>query len=373
MSSGIGALEHPIQDWWIPEGNQAVIQGEHLVALERRFSGKKTPEGQAIPIEEIADAINWANLLNHTHRFLHERDNLGRLGLDFNVARAVDDLAFTPSPEYDKYESCAGRYSKAGEFITWFGQIAHRVFGEIDQLPGRKPFDRISLELGGTRQFGDWESTRTLDSMIRDIPRQVMAAEPDARITVYGRRDDRKGEFTHPNVTYVNEGEKSYLLVPQMKRDESGIFSFDYAMIRRRRPLADIEVPIIGETHEDGSQVFEKVIAYKEAIGVGVLKMMNPGVRRAIILDYVEHVQELASKEKEVAFKKSQNIELTSEEKDIKIKLLDTKGARMVGIHFERGIKAAVNETTDIIPTSAHALMGVGEKFAQIKLGRVEN
>lgn len=338
-------IEHPNQDWW-GQGYSEQIDSAHQEALRERYIGSSE---EAPDMSELLAALHTATLTNHSKRYIHEQLNLKPLGL--NLSAADKD---TSSPLQQEYDRLTGRADKIGDFILWFSRASHAAYVAQEGLPLNQRFEHISLELGGMRQWGDWDATRKLDNMVTSIPEQVLSVAPDAHMTMYGYNLGQ--QFHHPSVTYNDEAPKSYTLYPSLKIphelvidedtdiEAASALNFDYSIIRRRRPVADIY--ITGQSD---------IVIFKESIGVLVMQMVENDIRESIIADCQRVIDE----------KREQLAEDSLRE--LEMKFQDTPAAKMVGKLFEITINNKRRFSRDILPVSAHIVQAVGAKFARFR------
>lgn len=332
-------IEHPNQDTWL-QGYSQRLDDSRRKALAERYADTAQ---SVLKLGELYEAIDHATMTNYSHRAVHEQMNCARLGIpgDTELTYAYDELT--------------GRQKKVGDFVQWFSTVSHAKFGAQEHLALERRFGHVSLELGGIRQFGDWESTGQLDQMSEAIPSQLLATNSKIEMTLYGAH--KNGRLVDERINYVDDVKKSYTLLPQYKMQDSadkkmsvaalededlhtsGAIDFDYTMVRRRRLFADIHIP--GQSD---------VVIFKESIGLLIMAMVDNNIREALIDDCrsIFHAARVTG-----------NVEQVGQ-----VKLHDTAGAKLAGALFEIAIKGEKGETKDVVPISAHYVQGVGEKFA---------
>lgn len=340
-------IEHPNQDTWL-QGYSVVFSAQQKQALADRYADQVPG---SVDINSLASAIDVATMINYSYRATHESGNRALLGVGSKHEHG-DNLILR-----QQYDEMTGRPKKIGHFIQWFSRVSHDAFVKQEVLPAHERFKHVSLELGGIRQFGDWESTAALDAMARSVPQKVLEANPKAHLILYGRRSN---EYNDARVDYVDEVNKTYRLLPQYKLpaaedkqfkasafddedlEKSAPIAFDFTVVRRRRPVADIYIP--GQSD---------LVIFKESIGLMVMSMIESEARESIIDDCKRVFNEAR---------------LTRDIKGVgAVKMNDTPGARLAGGIFEAAIDSRAGVTKDIIPISAHYVQAVGEKYAALR------
>jgi hypothetical protein len=226
-------IDHPSQPGWLPSGLLAA-NGYLQALLRERFAAV----GQ--DVDRLMQHIDVAAIQLDSYRLTHERDNLGRLRLDAIGQRMYGQLA--------------GRPERFGEYIRWFGLAATRAL-QRDAQPFE--FDSVALELAGRRQLGDWGAARQLETAIRRIPGQLRAV-------------DRAMVVMPPESTTSN-----YQLRPMYDDDAVQDYTFDYAAVRRRQPMFDVQ-----------ERALHRVRLYRQSVGLVVLGLLAPEARRSIVEAY---------------------------------------------------------------------------------------
>lgn len=255
----------------------------------------------------LFDALVIAHVQTQQYRSTHEAQNLVKLGLSFS--------------EPGEYGKLAGQPKKMGDFISWFGGAALKRFIDTPVMGSEK----IALELGGKRQFGDWESTGDLDKMVKSIPWQLSERSPT--LEILPRKVPTKVGETSSSVL-------NYLFMPKLGMDSATFdfkrrlvtYVFDYGVIRRRRPVANIQLP-------GGAPVR----IYKEAYGLLFMNDMDEQSASAVRSEYSAITPE--------RFEYLQNTN-------------NTEPALATGGVLERGIERESPEAMKLVtPVSAHYVM----------------
>lgn len=225
-------IDHPARLGWQP-GGLTVASARVIEALRQRF----TASGE--DVDGLLQAVDLMAIQLDSYRLTHERDNVGRLQLGL-IGRAM-------------YERLAGRPDRFGEYIHWFGVVATRALLRRDH---DYSFNSVALELAGRRQLGDWTATRQLDIAMRRIPGQLHALRAD--ITAQRPEPARSNYQLHP-----------------LYDDELRHYGFQYAGVRRRQPLLDVQ-----------EGYCRPVRVYRQAVGLLVLGQLAPESRQSIVEAY---------------------------------------------------------------------------------------
>lgn len=333
-------IEHPNQDTWVADNFACELSPQNRVDLTNRYAD--TALGSA-DLEAMFRAISNASMINRAHRGAHESGNRGSLGIGH-----IDDRGERGQLRAE-YDQLTGRADKVSDFILWFSRVSHKAFVAQEQL-AKKSFSHVSLELGGIRQYGDWNATKSLDGMIRTVPNGVLARDPEAHIVVYGHP---KYEPIDPErVRHVDTWTNSYRLMPEYQlpvirsnkesRKDEYVRSVDFAVVRRRRPIADIYIP--GQSD---------AVIFKESLGLLVMPLIEPGVRKVIAEEYTNPTRK------------------TSESEDADgaatVEAYESLGDKLAGDIIEDAIDSRQGETTNLIILSGHYVQGVGKKFARFR------
>lgn len=329
-------IEHPNQDSWIA-GLAGQMSEEQKAAMAARYVG--VPEG-TVDLPSLYYAVESATMINHAHRATHESTNRGVLGIG-----SIEDEGERGRLRAE-YDQLTGRASKVHDFVLWFSRVSHAAFVDQEHILPSRRVKHVSLELGGNRQFGDWEATHALDEMARSIPSGILKLQPDARLRIYG--PPREGSFLDDRIEYVDEQKPKYRLLPQYQLpskvhqtqrtfDNHGYD--DFVVFRRRRTVADIYVP--GQSD---------VVIFKESLGMLVMSMIAPEMRSTIAEDCKQVFEAVRSK---------RDVEGATP-----VNLTNTPGAMLAGSYFEEDISSPAGVSKNTIVISAHYVAGVGEKFA---------
>jgi hypothetical protein len=336
-------IEHPNQSWYLRATADQMSDADKA-ALTERYTG--IPAGR-FDVDGLFEALDRVTQQIHLYRDTHERANRARIGI--NPPTADSDNG--PSQLWIEYDGLTGRAEKVGHFVSWFSRVSHAAYVRQENLPNRDKFVHVSLEIGGKRQFGDWDATQRVDDMAKSIPRQLLEVEPVLQhMTVFGESTSQRVD--HPKVKYVDDAPKSYLISPHWQsgaakeNDDPDNLRFDYLKVRRRRPFADVFI-------EDQSDT----VLFKESWGLIPMVMVHPQIRAEITKDIQSAFLQAYEK-----FREERRQDPDAQERPVKIQ--DTPGARLAGAIFETAIKSGSGETKDIVPVSAHYVQAVGEKYS---------
>lgn len=326
-------IDHPAHPDWIYSGLKLVpsADAEEFTLL------KEAPEYRA-----LRDRYGESG---DTLRFMVQ--NIGSITMNVDSKRATHELANLHllnvaasgivSPDaLGEYRAFAGKPERAGEYIVWFAKVVtaaytnfYRLKREHDEVHGDSEvhrqecrsyedlvrrvggvasFKNISLDLGGKRQSGDWNSTADLDVWAENLNAQIQTAEPTAEVKL---------------ARTAAEQMRGYKLYPWRTRDMSGAHdpSYTSATIRRRRREAMVRIP-----------GFREIVIIKESKGWILPNRIEDDSQRDLI------VRALANwKESEHEYENSPI-------------------SRIGGKVFERAINNR-DTTLEVSPTHAHYYM----------------
>lgn len=277
MSSTSVSIEHIAHPEWSRPND---FNGDMFADLHSRFDG--TP----VPVLEVAQVIEKATAQVEWQRRDYEHENFSKLDLTH------EDRML--------YKQLSGSREHIGKYMRFFGLVAMRTLQHAEQ---RDKVAKVSLQLAGKRQFGDWDCTHELDEFARAIPAELQKVEPATVVKLVG------GDRTRHN---------RYEFRPLDLETQSQPGRIDYGIIRRRRPVADIFLPRL-----------LPIEIFKESRAVLVTGQTD------------EFTRELITDNAEL---------LSSEERDEEI---HSAVAAATGNAFERAITALKGRTRDVIPVSA--------------------
>ncbi len=209
-------------------------------ALEARFAD--TAEDPAALLE----AVDTANLMVTSGRQARQLENIGRL------------VMADPENEYkirDSYQALAGNPELLDTYVRWFGTAATAALVNYQPKKGKRGDASISLELGGMRQDGDWNRPVYLDRLVAALPDEMRALDRKTDIQLAAEADKKLG----------------YIFMPLFMDSEGEGYTFDYAVLRRRRAVMDITM--------EGA---EKVGIFKQSYGLVVLSQLKVADREFI-------------------------------------------------------------------------------------------
>lgn len=281
------SINHPVQTGWLAHGRD-IYDTTHEAMLTERF--RDTNEN----IQSLLAAVALTGSIADAKRMSHEHQSRGELGL------GKDHL-------FHAYTEFAGRPKRVGKFIAWFSTIAQACFEKEDI---RKDLQKIGLELGGMRQAGDWSGTTPLDDMAKSIPVELACEDPSAQVRVLERGRAVQKNYVLQPLEHINEG----MYNPD----------FHYAMVRRRRGVADILIP--------GKHPIE---IFKESAAL-------------VIIDQMSEKEALVIRE---AYKDQANFAVNGQK--------NSGPAGAAGREFERAIQELRNESRSVVPVSAHYVMNM--------------
>jgi hypothetical protein len=344
-------IDHPNQSWW-SDHSLDVIDEDHRIAIEERF--KDVPD-DAVLVSDLLVALRMSRDSSYSQRSTHEHVVRGLLGMQgYGIDPVHAERLWKP------YNGYTGHPEKIGHFIKWISHVFHEAF--VAQENGPAIFDHLAMDLGGKGNVGDWNATVAFDEMVNNIPSKVLDAAPRAEITVYGQNDEF--HLCDSRVRYRGEASKSYLLRPLPvgnfhipTLENPGKLVFDYALVRRRRPLADINIPYEAEedevTAKEEQEVITENVLFKEGTGLLVMGAVDKDLGDAILEDCNKVFRRHVS---------SQDADL-----DRHMVFKETRGAKIAGLIFEIAIKSGYGETKNIVPVEAHMVQGVGDKFSEFR------
>ena len=138
--------------------------------IEARYTGSP------VDVVGLIDALDTLTSSASAQRMTEEFANLDRLGID--------------AAEREQYFDRAGITSEIPAQIGWFAAAAGAMFASGAGKFGSAPLQAVTLELGGTRQYGLWtlddeRTTKELDDVTWDLARDLREAFPNEQVTGY--------------------------------------------------------------------------------------------------------------------------------------------------------------------------------------------
>lgn len=234
-----------------PEKYKALKDCQEYQALQERF-GRSDDVFRYLINNLGAISINV-----DTKRSIHEQTNYHVLEVAANGLVSADALG--------EYRTYAGNHERAGEYIVWFAKVVTAAYTNYFRLENEhasvhpegekhdkekcrsfeeflgsiggqngKSMNKISLDLGGKRQSGDWNVTGDLDTWAELLGSQIIKADHRAEVTLARTEAEQI---------------RGYKLYPWQTRNDKGNPDPAYtsATIRRRRREAIIRIPGLRE------------------------------------------------------------------------------------------------------------------------------
>jgi hypothetical protein len=286
MIQPVTTIEHVAH----PEWGAAEFSADAYEALHHRYGG--TP----VSVVSVANALVAATAEVHQQRHSYEGQNYKKLLPVFSENEAYQEAYF----------NFAGQQHDVGHYLTFFGAVATTTL--LGREDASKAPAKITLQLGGKRQYGDWDCTHDLDEFARTIPAKVQEVAPVGSLIQ---------EVGDQLSLHVANQHNRYEYRPLLSdgRDQSA--TIEYGIVRRRRPAANILLP--------GRLPIE---IFKESRALLITSQTDEYTRNLI---------------------DAQAEELRAEGKTEP----DSELAAAAGYAFERAIKELKGKTRDILPVSA--------------------
>ncbi len=235
-------------DWY---GTAFEFPGDAEACLRKHYANFE-PKLNKAQIEQIVGDVKMATIQTTVHRKELEAANLNRLSLT--------------EEETAEYTAFAGQLALAGESVLWFAQKAARAFEE-NRDPDLK---KISLELGGNRQYGLWSVTKQVDEIAWELQEQLQGHSQVLRLKHYA---------------YEGKTPIQYRFWPRV----NGAWDLDEVNsgnVQRRRAVDDITVKTEGGPIE--------VKPFKQANG----NLVFDAIEKARVEELMHRYRSLAPKER---------------------------------------------------------------------------
>lgn len=361
-------IDHPHHhNWWTEQDNWLAANEDDLKQnLQARFP---LPESE---FEALWKFTATGITLTNAYRTTHEQSNKALVARYWEHEPGVGSLeTLSPAAEYalrrvelqkgDGYNTLAGRDATLERYIPWVGRAALATITDVERaerelLPTLRDADarrraakrfaerkRLSLEIGGVSQAGNWDGTARLDGIVAALPDRLRQAQPDLRVEEFPHDAKRSYQFIPMREMVGRElpvadlSAEEYELYAGMKLLEWEFEDVapEFAMIRRRRPLFDVHVP-------NG----ELVRVFKQSVGLLVLGELPEKAReiaRAAAAAYPNY-DALPTAQQEYISQRQQQV--------------STVAAAICGAVFERAIRER-EASTMVVPLSMQAIMKV--------------
>lgn len=273
-------VDHPAKEGWFELAHLRLTNdGAESKAIKEQISERyDAPIGSEL-FNTIVSDLDMGMQHYAAIRATHELTNRGSLGLS---ARGMESYLSSVGPDWD-----APRFIDTFRSATAYGLIG-----------------RITLEIGGVCQWGDWECTKLLDDQIKSMPSEVS-----------------KGDFgyVHP---WFNRGNPTTYYYRHIEDNDEIDAPMRLGIVTRRRALLDV-----GQDEKDPYLVK----FFKESSALMLLEQLDPEDKK-VLLDYPLH----------------------------KIKAFRHKAHGLAGYIFQEGISEAKGRTRVVLPLGTQVLAQMG-------------
>jgi hypothetical protein len=292
-------IDHPVHKDWMAVNLSPLDPGheqENVQRVRERFDW--TDEDPY----DIWRAIDAGVHRTIVHRYSQETSNRDRLITRSELDRMNQDPSEEPKYVADtirEYRDLAGRNDSLPQYVSWFGRTALTAFEHTDTYGH---FDSITLELAGVGQAGDWGTTTQLDQIIDGLPSRLQTTDKSLKVTTF------------------NTGEQARYTFDPLRIDDDDSYSFQFGVVRRRRPVADVN-----RQNVPGG----KVRIFKQSVGVVVLGLLPEADQGIIQQAFADHAGSANGRQ---------------------------EAAAAAGEAFERAIKER-SDATEVVPLGVQYLM----------------